>query len=98
MRIFGLMLYSYLVLRRRREEGDLFDFWQMNYLVDLDVFGTNDKKLPGWYRQVVGTTRRVIAAGELLAEPWCQEASSSNRRRKPSRSRALAVRNTGSTM
>lgn len=70
-RIFALNLHRYLVLRRRRHEGDLFDLWQMLYLQDMDVYITDEKKLPEWYGGVFGNTRRVLTAAEFLAERWC---------------------------
>lgn len=67
-RIFALGLHRYLVLRRKRHEGDLFDLWQMLYLQDMDVYITNEKKLPEWYREVFGGTRRVVTAEGFFAQ------------------------------
>jgi len=71
MKIFTLMLHRYLVLRRRRDRGDLFDLWQMNYLQDMDVYVTEEKKLPGWYEDVFGNSRRVMNWSQFIGEKWC---------------------------
>jgi hypothetical protein len=66
MKIFALMLYQYFVLCRRRDEGDLFDFRQMVYLQDMDIYVTNDRKLQGWYHRIFDNTRQVITAEQFL--------------------------------
>lgn len=66
MKIFALMLYQYLVLHRKRDKNDLFDFKQMVYLQDMDVYVTNEKKLQEWYHRVFDNTRRVITAEQFL--------------------------------
>jgi hypothetical protein len=70
MKIFALMLHRYLVLRRSRETGDLFDLWQMNYLQDMDVFVTEERKLPAWYGDIFGTSRRVMNWEQFVATEW----------------------------
>jgi hypothetical protein len=66
MKIFALLLYKYLVLCRKREEGDLFDFRQMVYLQDMDVYVTDDRKLQEWYHSIFDNTRQVITAEKFL--------------------------------
>ena len=67
-RIFALNMHRYYVVRSSRDRGDLFDLWQMTYLVDMDGFLTNEEKLPEWYRDVYGATRRVMKWEEFIAE------------------------------
>lgn len=67
-RIFALNMHRYYVVRSSRDRGDLFDLWQMTYLVDMDGFLTNEEKLPEWYRDVYGANRRVMTWEEFIAE------------------------------
>lgn len=71
MKIFALMLYQYFVLCRRRDEGDLFDFKQMVYLQDMDVYVTNERKLQEWYYRIFDNTRQVITAEQFLVADTC---------------------------
>jgi hypothetical protein len=71
MRVFAVMLHRYFIEKRKRDAGDLYDLWQMSYLVDMDVFVTNERKLPDWYADVFGNTKRVMTAEEFLARTWC---------------------------
>jgi hypothetical protein len=66
MKIFALMLYHYFVLCRKRDGGDLFDFKQMVYLQDMDVYVTNENKLQGWCHHIFDDTRQVITAEQFL--------------------------------
>lgn len=71
MRVFAVMLHRYFIDNATRDEGDLFDLWQMSYLIDLDVYVTNERKLAGWYRDVFGSEKQVLTATEFLSRTWC---------------------------
>jgi len=70
-RIFALMLHRYFILRRKRDKGDLFDLWQMIYLQDMDVYVTEERKLPDWYKDVFGSSRSVMNWDLFVSEKWC---------------------------
>ena len=69
--IQSLPAYRYRALGENKDEGDLFDLRQMLYLVDMDVYVTNEKRLPSWYGDVFGSSRRVMTAEAFLATDWC---------------------------
>jgi hypothetical protein len=71
MRVFAVMMHKYFIEGSRRDANDLYDLWQMSYLVDMDVFVTNEKKLPGWYADVFGPAKRVLRSEEFLSQAWC---------------------------
>jgi hypothetical protein len=69
-RIFALNMYQYLVVRSSRDRGDLFDLWQMNYVESMDVFLTEELKLPEWYAHVFGASRRVMTWDQFIGQRW----------------------------
>lgn len=71
MKIFAYVLYHYFVMHRRRDEGDLFDFMQMVYLQDMDVYVTNERKLQEMYHHVFDNTRQVVTTEKFLVADNC---------------------------